>query len=46
MVMIPLRPKWVHHSEKSTPTGYQKWKNGWNKSRPDAEQERSPVCVA
>jgi hypothetical protein len=46
MVMIPLRPEWVHHSEKSTPAGYQKWENGWNKSRPDAEQERSPVCVA
>jgi hypothetical protein len=37
MVMIPLRPEWVHHSEKSTPAGYQKWGNGWNKSRPDVE---------
>jgi hypothetical protein len=25
MVMIPLRPEWVHHSEKSTPARYQKW---------------------
>jgi hypothetical protein len=45
MVMIPLRPEWVHHSEKSTPAGYQKWENGLNKSRPDVEQTRSPVCV-
>jgi hypothetical protein len=46
MVMIPLRSEWVHHSKKSTPVGYQKWENGWNKSRPDVEQERSPVYVA
>jgi hypothetical protein len=46
MVMIPVRPEWVHNSEKSTPVRYQKWKNGLNKSRLDAEQERSPVYVA
>jgi hypothetical protein len=45
MVMIPLRLEWVHYSEKSTPAGYQKWENGLNKSRPDAEQTRSPFCV-
>jgi hypothetical protein len=45
MVMIRLRPEWVHHSKKSTPVGYQKWENGWNKSRPGAEQERSSVSV-
>jgi hypothetical protein len=45
MVMIPLWPEWVHHSEKSTPVGYQKWKNGLNTSRLDAEQTWSPVYV-
>ena len=46
MVMIPLWPEWVHHSEKSTPARYKYEENGLNKSRPDVEQERSPICVS
>jgi hypothetical protein len=43
-VMTPLRPEWDHHWKRVPLSGA---KNGEmvNKSRPDAEQTESPVCV-
>jgi hypothetical protein len=45
MMMSPSGLRTAASSEKSTPTGYQKWENGLNKSRLDTEQTRSLVCV-